>query len=58
MELREVCSRVVKDVEVQEYEDKDVAQEMVVPPEREGVPRPELLVEHLDRAIDDLVEKH
>ena len=31
---------------------------MVKPPEREGVPRPELLVEHLDRAIDDLVEKH
>ena len=31
---------------------------MVEPPERERVPHPKLLVEHLDDAIDDLVEKH
>ena len=58
MELGEVGSRVLEDVEVQEDEDEDVAEEMVQPPETEGIPRPELLVEHLNRAVDDLVEKH
>ena len=48
----------MKDVEAQEYEDKDVAEKMVVPPEREGIPYSKLLVEHLNDGIDDLVKKH
>ena len=48
----------MKDVEVQKYEDKDVAEQMVVPPDREGIPDPQLLVEHFNDGIDDLVKKH
>ena len=48
----------MKDVEAQEYEDKDVAEKMVVPPDREGIPHSKLLVEHLNDGIDDLVKKH
>ena len=48
----------MKDVEAQEYEDKDVAEKMVVPPDREGIPHPKLLVEHLNDGVDDLVKKH
>ena len=48
----------MKDVEVQKYEDKDVAEQMVIPPDREGIPHPQLLVEHFNDGIDDLVKKH
>ena len=48
----------MKDVEAQEYEDEDVAEKMVVPPDREGIPHPKFLVEHLNDGVDDLVEKH
>ena len=48
----------MKNVEVEKYEDEDVAEKMVTPPNREGMPYPKLLVEHLHERVDDLVKKH
>ena len=48
----------MKNVEVEKYEDEDVAEKMVTPPNGEGMPYPELLVEHLHERVDDLVKKH
>ena len=48
----------MKNVEVEKYEDEDVAEKMVTPPNGEGMPNPELLVEHLHERVDDLVKKH
>ena len=48
----------MKNVEVEKYEDEDVAEKMVTPPNGEGMPYPELLVKHLHERVDDLVKKH
>ena len=56
-ELREVSPGVAEDVDVETEEDEDVPQEVIEPPQIEGILQAELLIECFHGAVDYLIEQ-
>ena len=56
-ELREVSPGVAEDVYVETEENEDVPQEVIEPPQIEGILQTELLVKCFHGAVDYLIEQ-